>query len=75
MLSMFRGDKKNVFHETHDQGWFAIIRKGMAPAKASTSTAAGSTAGNPSQPLNNTYFDTKCQNNTGKLAAKSLICE
>ncbi|MED6162344.1 ribosomal protein S4 [Stylosanthes scabra] len=57
------------------RGWFAMIRKGMAPAKASTSTAASSVARNPSQPLNDTYFDTKFRNNAGKLVARNLICE
>ncbi|MED6141476.1 hypothetical protein PIB30_103770, partial [Stylosanthes scabra] len=52
-----------------------MVREGKAPAKAPTSVATGSTARNPSQPLNDTYSDIKCQNNARKLAATSPIFE
>ncbi|MED6176311.1 hypothetical protein PIB30_086913, partial [Stylosanthes scabra] len=52
-----------------------MVRKGRALVKAATSAAAGSTAGNPSLPLNDTYFDTACQNNDGKLVGRGIICE
>ncbi|MED6226035.1 hypothetical protein PIB30_099510 [Stylosanthes scabra] len=52
-----------------------IVRKGKALVKAATSATAGSTAGNPSLPLNDTYFDTACQNNAGKLVGRGIICE
>ncbi|MED6224025.1 hypothetical protein PIB30_079786, partial [Stylosanthes scabra] len=52
-----------------------MVREGKAPAKAPTSIATGFTAGNPSQPLNDAYSDTECQNNAGKLAASSPIFE
>ncbi|MED6126487.1 hypothetical protein PIB30_078965 [Stylosanthes scabra] len=51
-------------------GWLA-----KAPAKAPTSITIGSTPGNPSQPLNDAYSDTECQNNAGKSAARSPIFE
>ncbi|MED6136345.1 hypothetical protein PIB30_055213 [Stylosanthes scabra] len=59
----------------NDTSKWKIVRKGMAPARTSTFTTAGSTAGNPNQPLNDIYFDTECRNNAGKLAVRSLLCE
>ncbi|MED6200712.1 hypothetical protein PIB30_087941, partial [Stylosanthes scabra] len=50
-----------------------MVREGKAPTKTSTSTAAGSTAGNLRRALNDTYSDTEWQNNAGKLAPRSLI--
>ncbi|MED6211741.1 hypothetical protein PIB30_076559 [Stylosanthes scabra] len=52
-----------------------MVRKGKALVKAATSAAAGSTAGNPNLPLNDTYFDTASQNNAGKLVGSCIICE
>ncbi|MED6177056.1 hypothetical protein PIB30_094118, partial [Stylosanthes scabra] len=68
--------KKGVYaYLVKDTSKWKMVCKGMAPAKTSTSTAPGSTVGNPNQPLNYTYFDTKCQNNARKLATRSLLCE
>ncbi|MED6176529.1 hypothetical protein PIB30_089144 [Stylosanthes scabra] len=52
-----------------------MVRKGKALVKAATSAAAGSTAGKPSLPLNDTYFDTTCQNYAGKFVGRGIICE
>ncbi|MED6226636.1 hypothetical protein PIB30_105766 [Stylosanthes scabra] len=52
-----------------------MVRKGKALVKATTSATAGSTTGNPSLPLNDTYFDTVCQNNAGKLVGRGIVCE
>ncbi|MED6226348.1 hypothetical protein PIB30_102813 [Stylosanthes scabra] len=54
--------------ESHRRRWLA-----KAPAKAPTSVVIGSTAGKPSQPLNDAYSDTEYQNNAGKSAARSSI--
>ncbi|MED6137814.1 hypothetical protein PIB30_068556 [Stylosanthes scabra] len=52
-----------------------MARKGKALTKTSNSTAAGSTVGDLSQPLNESYFDTEYRKNTGKLVVRILICE
>ncbi|MED6215479.1 hypothetical protein PIB30_114049, partial [Stylosanthes scabra] len=48
---------------------------GKALVKATTSVPTGSTTGNPGSPLNDTYFDTICQNNAGKLVGRGIVCE
>ncbi|MED6227452.1 hypothetical protein PIB30_113652, partial [Stylosanthes scabra] len=52
-----------------------MVRKGKALVKATTSVPTGSTTGNPGSPLNDTYFDTVCQNNAGKLVGRGIVCE
>ncbi|MED6177029.1 hypothetical protein PIB30_093881 [Stylosanthes scabra] len=52
-----------------------MVRKGKALVKATTPASTGSTTGNPSLPLNDTYFDTVCQNNAGKLVGWGIVCE
>ncbi|MED6202126.1 hypothetical protein PIB30_102145 [Stylosanthes scabra] len=52
-----------------------MIRKGKALIKATTSVPTGSTTGNPGSPLNDTYFDTVCQHNAGKLVGRGIVCE
>ncbi|MED6164791.1 hypothetical protein PIB30_093559 [Stylosanthes scabra] len=52
-----------------------MVCKGKALVKATTPATTGSTTGNPSLPLNNTYFDTVCQNNVGKLVGWGIVCE
>ncbi|MED6227391.1 hypothetical protein PIB30_113072, partial [Stylosanthes scabra] len=52
-----------------------MVRKGKALIKATTSVPTGSTTGNPGSPLNDTYFDTVCQNNAGKLVGRGIVCE
>ncbi|MED6189716.1 hypothetical protein PIB30_098713, partial [Stylosanthes scabra] len=47
----------------------------QALVKATTSATADSTTGNPSFPLNDTYFDTVCQNNARKLVGWGIVCE
>ncbi|MED6153050.1 hypothetical protein PIB30_097845 [Stylosanthes scabra] len=54
---------------------FRMVRKGKALVKATTSVPTGSTTGNPGSPLNDTYFDTVCQNNAGKLVGRGIVCE
>ncbi|MED6153319.1 hypothetical protein PIB30_100719, partial [Stylosanthes scabra] len=52
-----------------------MVHKGKALIKATTSVPTGSTTGNPGSPLNDTYFDTVCQNNAGKLVGRGIVCE
>ncbi|MED6140772.1 hypothetical protein PIB30_096695 [Stylosanthes scabra] len=52
-----------------------MVRKGKALVKATTPATTGSTTRNPSLPLNDTYFDTVCQNNAGKLVGQGIVCE
>ncbi|MED6153311.1 hypothetical protein PIB30_100650, partial [Stylosanthes scabra] len=52
-----------------------MVRKGKALVKATTPISTGSTTGNPNLPLNDTYFDTVCQNNAGKLVGRGIVCE
>ncbi|MED6188792.1 hypothetical protein PIB30_089292 [Stylosanthes scabra] len=52
-----------------------MVRKGKALVKATTPATTGSTTGNPSLPLNDTYFDTVCQNNARKLVGRGIVCE
>ncbi|MED6212312.1 hypothetical protein PIB30_082103 [Stylosanthes scabra] len=52
-----------------------MVRKGKALVETTTSATAGSTTGNPSLSLNDTYFDTICQNNAGKLVGRGIVCE
>ncbi|MED6202123.1 hypothetical protein PIB30_102132, partial [Stylosanthes scabra] len=54
---------------------FRMVCKGKALIKATTSVPTGSTTGNPGSPLNDTYFDTICQNNAGKLVGRGIVCE
>ncbi|MED6177022.1 hypothetical protein PIB30_093825 [Stylosanthes scabra] len=55
--------------------FFRMVRKGKALVKATTPATTGSTTGNASLPLNDTYFDTVCQNNAGKLVGQGIVCE
>ncbi|MED6113115.1 hypothetical protein PIB30_067881 [Stylosanthes scabra] len=49
-----------------------MVRKGKTLVKATTPATTGSTNGNPSLPLNDTYFDTVCQNNARKLVGRVI---